>query len=219
MDRRIVISLGGLEYNVTKARLGKYLKMQTVLRDLGKASKVQDSGAMADALFRYIALSMKDYDRGLFNITPWMDIVRVYQELIELNTIGDEYNLISVPARDSVPPPWDHPKRGEITWIHLLAKSYNWHKEDIENLWPEEAIALIQEILADEQLDREFLHALSEVAYIYNKSTKKSVYQPLRRPSWMVVRRDPIHVITQLHKDMLPVGNVVRAKHEDETIH
>lgn len=80
---------------------------------------------------------------------------------------------------------WDYDGRTWHRYAHMLAKEYGWTLEYISRLRVEEALAKIQEILVDEQLEREFQHSLSEIAYPYNSSTKKSEFRPLTRPAWM----------------------------------
>jgi len=61
----------------------------------------------------------------------------------------------------------------------MLAKNYGWTLEYVSMLQVEEALAKIQEILVDEQLEHEFFYGLSEVAYSYDSSTKKSKFVPM----------------------------------------
>jgi hypothetical protein len=49
----------------------------------------------------------------------------------------------------------------------------------------ETVFQLAQEILVDKQLEREFLWSMSEIAYPYNKSTKRSEFKELTRPEFM----------------------------------
>jgi hypothetical protein len=46
--------------------------------------------------------------------------------------------------------------------------------------------ALLQELLTEEQLEKEWEHSLSEVAYQYDPASKTNSLVPLRRPSWML---------------------------------
>ena len=68
-------------------------------------------------------------------------------------------------------------------------------------------IAYIQEILTEDQLEKEFKWSLSEIAYPYNKSTKKSEFKAMRRPYWMLADAPEIKKIRML-KSLVPVGNV-----------
>lgn len=102
---------------------------------------------------------------------------------------------------------WNYKGRLWHMYSHLLAKSYGWTLEYVANLKIEEALAKVQEILTDEQLDREFIWASSEVAYPYDSRTQKSKFVPLTRPYWM----RPIPILpkkTKILKSLMPVGAV-----------
>jgi hypothetical protein len=130
-------------------------------------------------------------------------------EISILNRIDVDFAILKFSDRnkDSLPEPWEYPERMRHYWIHLLAYAYGWSKEEIENIWPEEAYAYLQEIMATEQHEREFVHSLSEVAYSYDQATKRSTYKPIPKPSWMVMR-DPKSVIVKLPRLLMPVGYV-----------
>lgn len=94
---------------------------------------------------------------------------------------------------------WDYEGRTWNLYAHMIAKSYGWGLEEISQLKIEQALSMIQEIITDEQLDKEFIYSLSEVAYPYNKNTKEQKFTPLPRPSWMrprvkAIRRYPIPI-------------------------
>lgn len=105
--------------------------------------------------------------------------------------------------------PWDYPERTWYLYAHMIAESYGWSLEYISQLKVEDALAIIQEILVDEQLEHEFYYGLSEVAYPYNASTKKSDFKPLSRPGWMRPRVEPDKIQrTQIPRSLMPVGVV-----------
>lgn len=100
---------------------------------------------------------------------------------------------------------WDYDTREEKYWVHLLAKEYGWELEYIQGLDTNVALAHIQEILTEEQLDREFLWSMSEIAYPYNSTTKQARFSPLPRPYFMQQDAPELKKI-KIRKDMLPVG-------------
>jgi hypothetical protein len=102
---------------------------------------------------------------------------------------------------------WNYNGRMKHYLIHILAKTYGWDDTYIKKLSVETALSYIQEIFVDDQLDKEFVYSLSEVAYPYNKSTKKSEFHPLPRPVWMQKEIKEVKKIKML-RSMLPVGNV-----------
>lgn len=103
---------------------------------------------------------------------------------------------------------WDYPDRTWHLYSHMLAKAYGWTLSEISQLRVEEALAKIQEIIVDEQLDREFYYGLSEIAYHYDKNSKVSRFVPLQRPHWMRPKMQPIKK-SPIPKSMLPIGNII----------
>lgn len=115
---------------------------------------------------------------------------------------------LTSPSSDTASPDdWDYEGRSWHRYTHLLSNAYGWTIEYISQLQVVEALAKIQEILTERQLDREFHHHLSEVAYAYDKNTKKSNYVPLDRPHWM---RKKIKDVPRFKMpvSILPVGAV-----------
>jgi len=110
---------------------------------------------------------------------------------------------------------WEYSGRTWYWISNLFAKSYGWSLNKIEKLNVNDAFALLQEILVDEQLEKEFLWARSDVAYKYDKVTKKSTLIKLNRPNWMKKNLDiPSESnVTRMPKSLLPIGNAVDLVH------
>jgi hypothetical protein len=215
MENSVELSLGGQEYVVVRARLGLYLTLETLQSDLAEAVKEDGSGTIADVLFRYLSASIQnDFERGIFGQAPWYETINAFIRIASMNAVRGEFAILKHSKSSQLSVPWNHPERLKISWIHIIAKAYNWTRENIENLWIEEALGFIQEIEADEQTNREFLHSLSDVAYPYDEASKKSKYTPLQRPLWMVVR-DEESVKTRIDRRLLPIGPV---HHIDGTV-
>ncbi len=214
-------SLGGNDHEVERSRLGKHLTLNKVRESLVKAVKAGDGGAIADSLYEYLATPILNLDRGTYESAPWFEIIMAFTAVQDLNTIPnvDQYAILQQYEDDkkSDAVPWDYPGRGGVVWKHLLASTYGWPIGEIDWLWPEQAVELLMEILSDETSDREFAYRLSEVAYEFDKATKKSRYRPLRKPPWMVLGSEMTKeerkksLLTTLRRDFLPMGEVVRA--------
>ena len=102
---------------------------------------------------------------------------------------------------------WDYPGRNYYVWINLLAGRYGWTVDYIDNQEIDTVLALGMEILIDTQLDREFQWSTTEVAFVYDKSTKKSKFQPLPRPKFMLPKPKPVKkVLMKAHT--VPMGVV-----------
>lgn len=210
MKPTITIRLGGRERRIPRARLGRFLDLQAVENRLDEAVKDQDTGGIADALFQYLQVVLPSLDAGEFFEWPWWEVVRAYQEVKLQNTLPDmeQFAILIHRERGGRQPPWHYEGRSKLALLNIFARAYHWTLDQIERLWPEQAIALLQEIVADQVYEREFYYSLSEVAYRYDRATKKYRYQPFRRPSWMTLMVNPGDIITHMPERVLPVGLV-----------
>lgn len=156
-------------------------------------------------LISFVSTALRISPDHLENL-PWEYVVDAFYKIVA------KVPIVKLPLTagyiDTVSnSPWDYEGRTWHLYSHLLAKAYGWKLDYISQLQVEEALAKIQEILTDEQLGREFIYSLSEIAYPYDQSTKKSTFQPLPRPAWM---RTPIKPTQKLIMPLssIPVGNV-----------
>ncbi len=219
MDRSVIFSLGGQEYEIFRARLGKYLLLQEAAANLTKAGKAASQGGGGKAVIRgllaYFNVFIPELTENQIVNCSWIEIFSAMGEIAILNDIEIDFAILKYKTEGGLPAPWEYPERMRHFWIHILAYAYKWSKEQIENIWPEEAFAYLQEIVAHEQQEREFAHSLSEVAYQYDSGTKKSRYKPLQRPPWMILR-DPKSMIVKLPLALVPVGEIVYPKGHDQ---
>gem|GEM_PF-1164995 len=213
----IEVTIGGLDYTIDRVRLGSFLKLQRAARRLRKAADKADTGAIADALFEYLMACIPNLSREDFNNLPWYEVISAYQKILFLNAIpgAENFSMLKnvIPNKGGTIIAWDHDDREVMLWIHTIAMAYKWSRPDIENLWPEEAVGFIQEILADNQFEKEFIYSLSEIAYPYDKATKKSRFIPMTRPAWMVIGGGKKN--ERVLKEALPVGNVLYPKDDE----
>jgi hypothetical protein len=103
---------------------------------------------------------------------------------------------------------YDYSGRRWAVWVHRLASRYGWSRDEIFNLWPEEAAAYIQEIMVSEYYEREDKRALSEISYRYDKATKTSQFIPTPVHGWMIDDKPPAPV--RMSAKLLPVGNIIK---------
>lgn len=220
-EQSIVVSLGGRELKYTRARLGGFIKLQRARDAIHEAAKTGDNGGIVDGLYDFLTASGPEIPRAIFETAPWWEIFEAYTAVESLNVIPDasEFSLLKYSQKTSKRVPWDNPLRSTIIWIHLIASEYGWSREEIENLWPEEAVAYVMEILVDQQQEREFIHSLSELAYSYNKTTKKSRYEPLPRPQWMIFGSGKPKDLQQVPDELRPKGVVIYPKGDEHAIH
>lgn len=162
---------------------------------------------MPDKILAYLsaALNLKQED---LEKRDWLTCMKLFNQALARSPKIDVPIIKNAP-KDGKDADWDYPGRSVYHYTHILASAYGWDAEYIANLEVQEAMALIQEIMTDKHLDEEFLYSLSEIAYPYNKSTKKHNFKPLVRPYWMRPIAPPMPKKVRMRRDMLPVGRIV----------
>ena len=148
-------------------------------------------------------------DKKYFNHADWLLIAKAFYVCVSLSP-KLELPITAPTDEKSKEEPWHYQNRTWNLYSHMLAKSYGWTMEYIANLPVLDALAHIQEILVDEQLEREFIYDLSEVAYSYDQRSKTSKHVPLPRPYWMRPKVKGIQEIKtfKIPASALPMGNV-----------
>jgi len=103
---------------------------------------------------------------------------------------------------------WNYAGRAWYLYAHMLSSKYGWSLEYTSNLKLDDALPAIQEILLEEQLEKEFQWTMSERSSYYDDKSKTSKANPLPRPDWMNRHIDPKKElkVTQIPVDMLPMG-------------
>lgn len=143
---------------------------------------------------------------------PWMEVAELYQEAITLNQPRIRFPIFSGKEKDHKRVPWEYDGRTWYFWLNLFASKYGWSAEEISILDLDDAIGLYEEIVVDEQHEKEWEYGLSEMAYVYDKTTKTSRFKPLDKPDWMLLSSDhakkPVKKI-RMPKSALPVGEII----------
>lgn len=186
-------------------RLKKWIELEDRKEKIIKA--VEGGNDFPSELFSYLSTAL-GVSYKWYEYADWLLIVRAFyvcvskspQVELPITSPNDEQRT----KEES----WDYDNRTWHLYSHLLAKSYGWTLEYIAKLPVLETMAKIQEIIVDDQLEKEFQYGLSEMAYRYDKNSKTSKFVPLPRPAWM---RPKIHPIKKslIPRAMLPMGNII----------
>lgn len=176
---------------------------------------IEKDDTFPDKLYGYLSILLK----ADFNKLTWVETVSTFYKIHSviqksilpiplLTKPGDE-------GKDKVN--WDYPERLWYFYSHVIAQSYGWSPDQIAQLEISDGLAYIQEIFTDEYQQNDFLWSTSEVAYSYDKATKKSKYNKLPTPYWMrpnftTEKPKPI----KIEKSLIPMGNVVSINEEIE---
>lgn len=203
------LRLNGILYVASRLRLRKWLQYEQAQVSLHKASEGKQIESYASTLCLLVS-SVLDAPLTVVETAPWYEVLGAYGAIVELNRVR-EIPLTRPHPTKSTAVPWEYAGREWYWWLHTFAKNYGWSAAQVEELDIDDAISLLQEILVDEQIDREFAWSLSELAYPYNETTKKHVFKPMERPEWM--RDRPTVVLPAMKikfpKSMLPVGRII----------
>lgn len=159
--------------------------------------------------YAYLSAALDIKEEELHSL-PWYECVELLNEINLVNFPSSILPIVTDTNQKIQPakPEWDYPGRTWYLYSHMLAKTYGWSLEYIGELEIENALALVQEILTDDQLEKEFLWGMSEIAYPYNKHTKESKFQPLPRPYWMLPAPKPVPKV-RIPKSLMPQGLII----------
>jgi hypothetical protein len=168
---------------------------------------VQEQTDFPEQLLAYLFLSTGIHWKW-YQMGDWTLLARLFYVCISKSPKVELPLITPSGEKPKNDEPWDYESRTWHLYSHLLAKSYGWDLEYIGNLSVIEALAKIQEIIVEDQLDKEFIYGLSEVAYHYDKNTKTSRFVPMPRPHWMRAQPKPIQRFL-IPVSMMPMGNVI----------
>lgn len=191
-DESVIVLIGGREYLIIRARLGKYLELEQYWLSKNVKTYLHTAG-----------VPIKPNDSGI-------EILVAFTKIVLLNRLPKGIPLIDVKSRPTTGPniPWHYDGRKAFSYIHLIACTYGWSRKEILNLRVEAFFAYAQEILTDAQLSDERQHRLSKMSYKYDKTAKTLTLVKLERPIWMTPNPTPIKM-KPVPKQLVPVGNVV----------
>lgn len=198
------------------------LKQWAIVEDLRKSVKEailnEDTSRGANLIFDIISIFVSSFipykiTRWIVMKLFWFDTLQIFLIVLKKNQPTKDFPMLST-KQSGKPEAWEYSGRSWYFWLNTIAERYGWSEKAIANLDPDDAIGLYQEIIASQQNEREFYYGLSEVAYEYVPSTKKSRFRPLGKPDWMLhstktatVKKPTPKV--KIPKYMMPAGNVV----------
>lgn len=180
----------------------KWLDLEKLKQDFIEAAENDD---FPQRVFAYLSAA---FDTPAKEKAEWRSTVLSIQKAHEKNFINITIPIIKDAPKSGKEADWNYVGRDWHYYSHILAQAYGWTLEYIGDLDVNTAFGHIQEIMTDEQLEHEFAHGLSEIAYRYNKSTKKSDFVPMKRPYWMKPATPQEIKKIRIRRDMIPVGNI-----------
>lgn len=206
------VRLGESLYPVVRHTLKVWLQLDELNNKTLKAAEASNAQEFISSMLTYLSVAFGVSTTILAEI-DWHEISIAYNRAVRTNL--PRLPLPIFIETEEVIYPWDYPGRNWYLWVHKLSSVFKWSMEYIAGLDIDDATALAQEIMVQDQFDKEWEWRRSQVAYGYDEATKKSKFIELPRPKWMLNRQPPKHAVdmskVKVPKDMLPVGLVVKA--------
>jgi hypothetical protein len=172
----------------------------------------ESSDEFPNHLFDFLSTALH-FPSHYFRRASWVNVVKAFYVSLTHNTHRTELSLFRPSTSKNEKQEnmaWDYDGRSLHLYSHLLAKEYGWKLEYIYNLKLDYALPLIQEILLEEQLEKEFQWTMSERSAYYDDKSKTTKMNPLPRPEWMTKVKELKELkITKTPTNMLPVGQAL----------
>lgn len=204
-----IVKIMGKSITITRLSLKGWTSLEIVKKAMDEAISNTDFDSYFLSIIRFIEIASPS-SKIKWSEVPWQEFLSIYSEAVELNSPSLPFPvLISRKKADEKQLPWEYEGRSWYFWLNLFASNYGWDESTIGDLDIDTAIGLYQEILIDEQLQKEWQWGLSEIAYSYDKASNQSKFNPLERPYWMLPIAPTRLPIIRMRVDMLPVGNIV----------
>lgn len=201
---------GASIYNqwIPRARFGLHIRLADLAQRIDAALRRRDATETARLVGEY-------FERAGFvaDGLSGLDQIAAYTQLARLNQMTWRAAMLRDTIDRRQPPPYDYAGRRWVWWAHKLASRYGWTVEEIFNLWPEEAVAYLQEILVSEYDERDEARSLSQFGYKHDQQAKKLYFRPLPRPAWMIENNIPKTI--RIHKSLIPYGVYKPPIHEN----
>lgn len=211
-QRSVTILLNGAELVVRRANLGSHYRLSIILDEWQEARRKKEHHKASELTLAYVALAT-GLDIKAIETSGISEVMFAFTMLMRLNQAQDDLPFMQIKRRGRREEyEYDYPHRALADWVARLANHYAWtSKYILEQLTPEEAICYMQEMLLQDYEDKEFIYRLSEVAYTYDKGSKKARLVPFPKPSWMAKKLPTVRIPKSIAAKWYPQGNVIEA--------
>ena len=204
IDVGISIILRLVNWATPQPKFGRFLRLEYIKDKIVKAAKRKEK-EFPELLISYVSAAFP-IPKFILSRLRW-DILLLLFSIYSQKAVPKVIIplLTSKDTTEGKKDSWDYDGRAYSMYVHMIAKTYGWNEKYINKMNIDNALALVQEILTDQQLDREFLWSMSEKSYIYNYQTKSGKANPLPRPDFMGNVLEEVKKI-QIPKSMMPAG-------------
>jgi len=190
----------------SKPKFGTWIKLEEQKNQIVKAVG-ESSHEFPKLMFDFLSTALH-LPVQLFYYAQWETIVKAFYICLPLTQCQLELPILQPTTEEHKDDIWTYDHRLWHLYSHLLAKNYGWSLEYIAQLPIEEVFPKIQEIITDDQLEKEFLWGMSEKSISYDSKTQTGHFNPLPRPQWMTRSVKPLPVIKPavIPDNLRPVG-------------
>jgi hypothetical protein len=201
------LEVGQARVTFERSHLHSWTQLEEIRSNILEAARKKDLQKVNDLVISYILTASKSKEVD-WDEQPWYMTLTAYEMAFKVNMPTMSFPILKVKSKENKKQPWEYPGRNWYYWLNTLCKVYGWSKEQVENLEIDDGIGLLQEILIDEQMQKEWEWGISEVSHGYNADTKKSEFHELPRPEWMKDITPATPKRFKMLKSMLPAGIV-----------
>lgn len=209
------INIQNANFSLVRLKLRGWSWLEGLKNDMDIAISKNDYKQTFHCMVKFIEMAMVPYVPIQWDKVPWYEFIEIYSKAIELNSPTIEFPILKGSKVENKKLPWEYPGRSWYFWLNLFARNYGWPEETIAEMDIDTAIGAYQEVVIDDQLQKEWEWGLSEIAYPYNQTTKNSEFKKLDRPDWMmpIIPKEP--QVIKMKKSFLPQGNIIDLQGEE----
>lgn len=205
--RAFSLSVGNRQITFHRIGLKKWLELDRIWTEIHRLAAERAEG-FTGKVFEYLSAASGE-EVETWEYLPWSIVAETTLKVWDINKPLRHLPMYTDKRlQNDIEIPWQYPEREWYVWANVFASSYHWKLEYIAELDIDDAAALFQELVIDDQLKKEWDWGLSERAYVYNQFTKKTEFKPLERPYWMR-EKIPQPKKIKIRRDMMPVGNII----------
>lgn len=204
------IQLGAFTYPLVRHRLKVWLVLEDCYTKVVQAAEKGEKEVFCATLYSYLSAAFGCQDEEL-KTCSWHQLAKAFTADHNANRPTIEFPVLRTfkEKKKDLENGWEYEGRTWFVWLHMLAREFGWSIEYVENLELDHAIGLLEEILVNVQLRKEWEYGLSPNCFHYDPNTQKSIFVPMERPPWMHGVPKPVEKVKIKVSD-LPVGLVLR---------
>jgi hypothetical protein len=208
--------LGKVDYPLVRNKLRAWLVLEDFYTKIIEAAEKGNREEFVSSFYSYVSTAFSIPIEQLQSC-PWYEVTRAFREIYLINIPSMDFPILrkKIQKETGKKIGWEYSGRTWYIWLHLISKEYGWDIDYVGNLDPDDGIALLQEILLDDQLEKEWQWSTTELAYSYDANTKTSKFIPLERPEWMQPNQTAKVEKVKIRASEIPVGVVMKWDTDD----